>query len=99
MTVPFSASAQPQTRVATTVEALVTYPVFFHGRTVVVRGTLDRRDSLWSLASAGGERRVHVIMKSARPDEGPVEARGEFWDLGRLQQDDPRFAGYDTERL
>ena len=38
-------------------------------------------------------------MKSTRPDPGAVEARGEFWDLGRLQQEDPRFAGYDMDRL
>ena len=92
-------SAQPQTRIATTIDALLTYPVFFHGRNVVVRGTLAERDGLWSLTSAGGERRVHVLMKSARPDPGAVEARGEFWDLGRLQQEDPRFAGYDMDRL
>jgi hypothetical protein len=94
-----TATAQPQTRVATTIDALMTYPVFFHGRNVVVRGTLDERDGFWSLTSAGGERRIHVVMKSARPDPGAVEARGEFWDLGRLQPEDPRFSGYDIERL
>jgi Bacterial Ig-like domain len=98
-TVTIPLPAQQQTRIATSVEALVTYPVFFHGRTVVVRGTLDERDGLWSLASTGGARRVHVLMKSTRPDQGPVEVRGEFWDLGRLQPEDPRFSGYDTERL
>ena len=94
-----SVSAQPQTRIATTIDALLTYPVFFHGRNVVVRGTLAERDGLWSLTSAAGDRRVHVLMKSTRPDTGAVEARGEFWDLGRLQQEDPRFAGYDMDRL
>jgi Bacterial Ig-like domain len=91
--------AQPQARIATTIDALLTYPVFYHGRTVVVRGTLDERDGFWSLTSAGTERRIHVLTKSTRPDAGAVEARGEFWDLGRLQQEDPRFAGYDMDRF
>ena len=97
VTVPFI--AQPQARIATTIDALLTYPVFYHGRTVVVRGTLDERDGFWSLTSAGTERRIHVLTKSTRPDPGAVEARGEFWDLGRLQQEDPRFAGYDMDRF
>jgi hypothetical protein len=92
-------SAQPPTRAATTVEALVTYPVFFHTRHVVVRGTLEQRDGMWSLAEPGGPRRVHVLTRSAQPQDGPVEVRGEFWDLGRLQEGDPRLTGYDTERL
>jgi hypothetical protein len=95
--VPFF--AQPQARIATTIDALLTYPVFYHGRTVVVRGTLTERDNFWSLTSAGTERRIYVLTKSTRPDPGAVEARGEFWDLGRLQQEDPRFAGYDMDRL
>ena len=40
-----------------------------------------------------------MLTKSTRPDPGAVEARGEFWDLGRLQQEDPRFAGYDMDRF
>jgi Bacterial Ig-like domain len=95
--VPFF--AQPQARIATTIDALLTYPVFYHGRTVVVRGTLTERDNFWSLTSAGTERRIYVLTKSTRPDPGAVEARGEFWDLGRLQQEDPRFTGYDMDRL
>jgi hypothetical protein len=91
--------AQPQARIATTIDALLTYPVFYHSRTVVVRGTLTERDNFWSLTSAGTERRIYVLTKSTRPDPGAVEARGEFWDLGRLQQEDPRFAGYDMDRL
>ena len=91
--------AQPQARIATTIDALLTYPVFYHGRTVVIRGTLDQRDGFWSLTSHGTERRIHVLTKSARLDPGAVEARGEFWDLGRLQQEDPRFAGYEMDRL
>jgi hypothetical protein len=92
-------SAQPQARIATTIDALLTYPVFYHGRTVVVRGTLAESDGVWSLTSAGTERRIYALAKSTRPDAGAVEARGEFWDLGRLQQEDPRFAGYDMDRL
>jgi hypothetical protein len=91
--------AQPMTRLATTIEALLTYPVFFHARDVVVHGTLEKKDGYLSLLSSGGERRINALAKNASPVEGPVEARGELWDLGRLQPEDPRLAGYDIQAL
>jgi hypothetical protein len=60
---------------------------------VVIVGAVTLRDT--------GERRVgddagslRVVFKGNAPD-GLSEVRGEFWDLGRMNADDPRLAGYD----
>ena len=37
---------------------------------------------------------IRVIFKGNAPD-GLSEVRGEFWDLGRMNADDPRLAAYD----
>ena len=37
---------------------------------------------------------MRVLFKGSAPD-GLSEVRGEFWDLGRMNADDPRLAGYD----
>jgi hypothetical protein len=37
---------------------------------------------------------VRVVFRGTVP-EGAAEVRGEFWDLGRLNADDPRLGGYD----
>jgi hypothetical protein len=89
-----TAGAQPSARRATNVAALINHPGFYHLRPVVVVGTVTLADS--------GERRVsdgngsvRVIFKGTNPD-GPAEVRGEFWDLGRMNADDPRLLGYDV---
>jgi hypothetical protein len=40
---------------------------------------------------------LRVLNKGNSPD-GLVEVRGEFWDLGKFNADDPRLAGYDLRR-
>ena len=37
---------------------------------------------------------IRVLFKDGSP-EGLSEIRGEFWDLGRMNHDDPRLSGYD----
>lgn len=89
-----AASAQQSTlRRATNVPALVAYPSFYHLRPVVVVGTVKQQDNGEILLTddAGS---VRVVSKGSVPD-GLDEVRGEFWDLGRLNADDPRLAGYD----
>lgn len=86
-------SAQPQPRRATNIAALLAFPTFYHLRPVVLVGTVTLRD--------GGELRVsddagslRVVFKGTVP-EGLGEIRGEFWDVGRMNADDARLAGYD----
>lgn len=97
----FPATPQPTARTATTLDALGQYPLFFHGRTVVVRGSVTR-PSADVVAFRAGEQARPVFLLSREqplPDEGAAEVRGEFWDLGRLTQDDPHLVGIDVERL
>jgi hypothetical protein len=86
-------SAQPAARRATNLPALLAYPAFYHLRPVVIVGQVT--------VHATGEIRVsddtgsiRVVHEGSAP-EGLVEIRGEFWDLGRMNADDPRLARYD----
>lgn len=86
-----------QGRIATTADALTSTPVFFHGRQIVVRqpiaGSLD-------LARLDGTAKpIFVFWKEPPGAVRDAELRGEFWDLGRLQRDDPRFSTYDFDRV
>lgn len=86
-------SAQSPGRVATTADALVAAPVFFHGKQVAVRQAIAGSDELARLE--GTAKPVFVFWKD-RPGRGN-ELRGEFWDLGRLEPDDSRFSSYRFE--
>ena len=96
---PARLSAQPQARLATTAAALVTYPVFYSGRTVVVRGELRRQDRTVVLIGPGADKSVYLQFTGEPPPDGRVEVRGQALDLGRLSQDDSRLAGVDVEAI
>lgn len=92
--------AQAPGRIATTPEALLASPVFFHGKQIAVRATVTDQGGLARLdvPTTGDQRTtvrdVFVIWKD-RPSGGDGEIRGDFWDLGRLTADDSRFSSYD----
>jgi hypothetical protein len=91
-----SVSAQPSTRRATNIAALRAYPAFYHLRPVVVMGKVSLADNgEMRVADDGGS--LRVVFKGSPPD-GVSEVRGEFWDLGRMNADDPRLAGMDVQR-
>jgi hypothetical protein len=79
---------QPQQRRATTITALRSYPGFYHQQTVLVvgdvKGTLER-------ATIGTEDGAVTLIARELPRESRVEARGQFLDVGRMSQDDPRL--------
>lgn len=87
-----ASAAQAPTRIATTAEALVGAPVFFHGKRIAIRHPLETDGDLVRLA--GTARPVYVYWQQ-RPQRQEGEIRGEFWDIGRFEEFDPRFAGYD----
>ncbi len=87
-----TASAQPATRRATNIAALLAYPAFYHFREVVIVGTVALQDGQLKVSDDAGA--IHVITTGNSP-EGVDEVRGEFWDLGRMKPDDPRLAGRD----
>ena len=100
---PAVPAAQPLRYIPTTLAALDAYPSFFHRQPVVVRATPE--GDLRDVFVRDGERRVRAL-RVAPPvaDERDVlEIEGTFWDVGRLQPDDPRVAGHDitamSERL
>jgi hypothetical protein len=95
------AGAQPASRSATTIDALTRFPLFFHGRHVTVRGTVTSpTQDVVTIRSADGARPVFLLRRGGEvTEDGAVEVRGEFWDLGRLSEDDPRLAGIEVRRL
>lgn len=82
-------AAQPAARRATTIAALRSYPGFYHQQTVTVVGTV-KADSLESATLASDEASIRLIAREL-PREGKLEARGQFLDVGRMPQDDPRL--------
>jgi hypothetical protein len=81
-------SAQPQQRRVTTITALRSYPGFYHQQTVLVvgevKGTVER-------ATIGTEDGAITLIARELPGEPRIEARGTFFDIGRMSQDDPRL--------
>ena len=65
---------------------------------MVVRGNLVTRDRP-VLISPAIERSIPLIFSGASPADGPVELRATFWDVGRLQREDPRVATLGLDRL
>ena len=93
-------SAQPPaTRRATNIAAITAHPAFYHLRPIFIVGDIKLLES--------GEFRVGndngslplALTGDAAAREGLSEVRGEFWDLGRLNADDPRLAGMDLRRM
>jgi hypothetical protein len=96
------AGAQPSaTRKSATLEALVTYPAFFHMQPVRVRGEVRERESLVVLADEGREILLVADRASGRGARAGdrVEVTGQFVDPGRLEPGDPRLRGVDVGRL
>jgi Big-like domain-containing protein len=88
----------PAARRAASPAALLAFPGFFQGQPVVVRGNLATRDQA-VLISPSVERAIPLIFKGPSPPDGPVEVRATFWDLGRLQREDPRIQTLGMDRL
>ena len=96
---PAGPAAQPLRYLPTTLAALDAYPSFFHRQPVVVRATPegDLRDVF---VSDGGRRLRALYVAPPIADEREVmEIEGTFWDVGRLQPDDPRVADHGIAAL
>jgi hypothetical protein len=84
--------AQPLTRRATNIAALLGFPGFYHGRLIVVVATVGIEDNELRASDDAGA--IRLVFKGTAP-EGQDEIRGEFWDLGRMKPDDVRLSTYD----
>jgi hypothetical protein len=88
-------SAQPATRRATNLAALLVHSTFYHLRQVVVVGKISlQNNGEMRVASDAGS--IRLIFRGSVPD-GAAEVRGEFWDLGRMGAGDPRVATMDLK--
>lgn len=86
-------AGQPATRRATNLAAVLNYPAFYQLRPVLLVGTLATDGKgLRKVSDETGS--LQVIYRGSAPD-GLSEVRGEFWDIGRMNADDPRLAGLD----
>ena len=95
---PLLRPAQPTAaRVATTAEALLASAVFFHGKQIAVRRDVEPVAQLFRLANTA--RPVYVFWREPPRVSSNAEIRGEFWDLGRLDRHDSRFAGIDFDPI
>ena len=90
------AAAQGIARLATTADALIASAGFFHGRHVVVEQRIAYERDLARLA--GTSKPVYVFWRT-KPSGDQGEIRGDFWDLGRIEQGDSRLAGIDFTPL
>ena len=89
-------SAQIPQRRATNIAALLAHPGFYHLRPIVIAGTTSLLDN-GGLRISDETGAVPVVFKGGARD-GLNEIRGELWDLGRMNADDPRLSGYDLKR-
>jgi hypothetical protein len=87
-----AAVAQAPDRIATTADGLVMNPLFFHGKRVVLRHPIRQTARLVELDATS--KPVYIFWRE-RPSGTEGEIRGEFWDLGRLQEGDERFSSFD----
>ena len=83
------AGAQPAVRRATTIAALRSYPGFYHQQTVSVIGAVTG-DRVETALLASDEATISLVVREL-PREGKLEARGQFLDIGRMSQEDPRL--------
>lgn len=91
-------SAQPATRRATNLAALLAFPTFYQLRPVVVVGEVTLQDNgQFRVTSDDGT--TMKLVTTVTPPNGPAEIRGEYMDLGRLNADDPRLRSLDLKRL
>jgi hypothetical protein len=83
------AAAQPAVRRGTTIAALRSFPGFYHQQTVSVIGAV-KGENVENVLFANDDATIRLIAREL-PREGKLEARGQFLDIGRIAQDDPRL--------
>lgn len=90
----------PQTR-TTTIEVLTRHALFFSRQRVRIQGTVTVEPGVDAVWLSDGTKRI-VLADSQNRAHGPgdrFEATGTFWDVGRLQPDDPRLPTFDFRAL
>ena len=92
-------AAAQTTRRAATVRGLAAHPFYFHGEDVVLVVDVTSDDFLTWLVDGG----VRVLALDVPPPAADaverLEVIGTFYDLGRLQDSDPRVSGLPVARI
>jgi hypothetical protein len=91
LTASATVNAQTAIRKLTTIDALVEFPGFFHLQNVLIRGEFVERGTEFVLRANNRDLR---LMNSDQVTKGPVEVRGLFFDVGKLERSDPRLGPY-----
>ena len=86
-----SLRGQSAIRRLTTVDALSEFPGYFHLQNVLVRGEFVERGTEFVLRANNRDLR---LMNPDQVTKGPVEVRGQFFDVGKLERGDPRLGSY-----
>ena len=86
-----------QGRLATNPDSLVAAPVFFHGKQITIRRDVEPAGAL--LRIAGTTKPIFVFWRDSPMAPRDTEVRGEFWDVGRLERTDPRFANVNFQAI
>jgi len=84
--------AQVMTRIATTLEAVLRYPVFFHDKAIAVVGPAVPLASGAQVGlSVEAPRHFVIAPRTGQPPDRPQEFRGRLFDIGRFVSDDSRL--------
>ncbi len=96
---PAVLSAQPVRYRPTTLAALDAYPSFFHRQPIVVRATPE--GDLLDVFLSDGDRRLRALYVAPpiADERDLLEIEGTYWDVGRLQPNDPRVADHGIAAL
>ena len=87
--------AQSSVRRLTTIAALQQYPRYYHLQNVLLRGEFVEHQTRLMLQSDASRL---ALVNPSMVKKGPVEVRGQFIDVGRLEPDDPRIGEYVKRR-
>ena len=90
-------AAQTPARLAATPDALIASPVFYHGKQISVRADVEPAGPLMKLA--GTAKPIFVFWRDSPSAPRDSEVRGDFWDLGRLERNDPRFSSINFQTI
>ncbi|MEE2638979.1 MAG: Ig-like domain-containing protein [Acidobacteriota bacterium] len=82
-----------------TLAALQAYPSFFHRMPVVVRALPEGDVRNVFLTDSEHRLRTLYVPPPVGIEETVLDVEGTFWDVGRLQPNDPRVAGHELEAL
>ena len=96
---PLVGYAQPDGRRVATLESLSNSPIFFHGEEVIVHATVEDDGVLTYLVDDNNRLLALDIPPSGSGAPNLLEVIGQFYDVGRLEPEDPRTKDLPFDRL